>query len=82
MPALLAPILLLVLGIIAALFWTIWGIPIAILAIVVLVLVALRARKADPTVGTWETGKGVEPTGTPRASRGGPETSNERVGRP
>jgi O-antigen ligase len=82
MPALLAPILLLVLGIIAALFWTLWGIPIAILAIVVLVLIALRARQKDPTVATWESGKGIEPTGTPRPSRGGPETSNERIGQP
>jgi hypothetical protein len=82
MPALLAPLLLLVFGIIVALFWTIWGIPIAILAIVVLVLITVRARQKDPTVATWETGKGIEPTGTPRASRGGPETSNERVGQP
>jgi hypothetical protein len=82
MPALLAPILLILLGIIAALFWTIWGIPIAILAVVVLVLITIRARKADPTVATWESGKGIEPTGTPRAARGGPETSNERVGQP
>ena len=82
MPALLAPILLLLLGIVAALFWTIWGIPIAIVAIVMLVLITIRARKADPTVATWETGKGIEPTGTPRASRGGPETSNERIGQP
>ena len=82
MPALLAPILLLVLGIIAALFWTLWGIPIAILAIVAIVLLTARARKQDPTVATWETGKGIEPTGAPRAARSGSETSNQRVGRP
>jgi hypothetical protein len=80
MPALLAPIVLLLVGVIAALFWTIWGIPIAILAIVVIVAVTVRARKADPTVATWETGKGIEPTGTPRASSAGAETSNQRVG--
>jgi heme/copper-type cytochrome/quinol oxidase subunit 2 len=80
MPALLAPILLLLLGIIAALFWTIWGIPIAILAIAVIVVVTIRARQKDPTVATWETGKGIEPTGTTRPARGGPETSNERIG--
>jgi hypothetical protein len=80
MPALLAPLLLLVLGLIAAAFWTLWGIPIAVIAIVVLVVLATRARKHDPTVGTWESGKGVEPTGTPRAASSGPETSNQRVG--
>jgi hypothetical protein len=80
MPALLAPILLLVLGVAAAFFWTIWGIPIAILAAVALVFVTIRARHKDPTVATWETGRGIEPTGTPRASSGGAETTNERVG--
>lgn len=79
MPALLAPILVLLLGILAALFWTIWGIPIAILGVAVIVLITIRARKADPTVATWESGKGIEPTGTPRPARGGPDTSNERV---
>lgn len=80
MPAILAPIILLALGIIAALIWTIWGIPIAVLAIVVIVVMTVRARKKDPTVATWETGKGLEPTGTPRPSTGGAETTNERVG--
>ena len=80
MPALLAPIILLLLGVAAALFWTIWGIPIAILAIVLIVVLTVRARKKDPTVATWETGKGIEPTGTPRASSGGAETTNQRVG--
>jgi uncharacterized membrane protein AbrB (regulator of aidB expression) len=80
MPAILAPILLLVLGIAAAFFWTIWGIPIALLAAVALVVVTVRARKKDPTVATWETGTGIEPTGAPRAASGGAETSNERVG--
>jgi hypothetical protein len=80
MPALLAPILLLVLGVAAAFFWTIWGIPIAILAAVALVVVTIRARKKDPTVATWETGSGIEPTGTPRAASGDTETSNQRVG--
>jgi hypothetical protein len=80
MPALLAPLLLLALGVIAALFWTIWGIPIAILAIVVIVAMTVRARQKDPTVATWETGQGIEPTGTPRPSAGGAETTNERVG--
>jgi hypothetical protein len=80
MPAILAPLLLLALGIIAALFWTIWGIPIAILAIVVIVAMTVRARQKDPTVATWETGSGIEPSGTPRPSAGGAETTNERVG--
>lgn len=80
MPAILAPLILLALGIIAALIWTIWGIPIAVLAIVLIVVMTVRARKKDPTVATWETGKGIEPTGTPRASTGGAETTNERVG--
>jgi O-antigen ligase len=80
MPALLAPILLLVLGILACFFWTLWGIPIAIIGIGVIIAMTVYARKKDPTVATWETGKGIEPTGTPRPSPGGAETTNERVG--
>ena len=80
MPALLAPIILLLAAVVIAAFWTLWGIPIAIVAIVLIVVLTMRARKADPTVGTWETGKGIEPTGTPRSSSGGAETTNQRVG--
>ena len=80
MPALLAPIILLLAAVVIAAFWTLWGIPIAIVAIALIVVLTMRARKADPTVGTWETGKGIEPTGTPRASSAGAETSNQRVG--
>ena len=80
MPALLAPLLLLALGVIAAAFWTLWGIPIAIIGIGVIIAMTVHARKKDPTVATWETGKGIEPTGTPRSSPGGAETTNERVG--
>jgi hypothetical protein len=80
MPALLAPILLIVLGIASAFFGFFWGIPIAILAAIVLVFMLVVARKKDPTAATWETGKGIEPTGTPRSSSGGAETTNERVG--
>jgi hypothetical protein len=80
MPALLAPIILLLGAVVIAAFWTLWGIPIAIVAIVLILVLTMRARKADPTVGTWETGKGIEPTGTPRSSSTGAETSNQRVG--
>jgi hypothetical protein len=80
MPALLAPILLLVAGLAVFAFGGIWAIPIVIIAAIWLVVVLMAARKKDPTVGTWETGKGVEPTGTPRASSGGAETTNQRVG--
>jgi|tagenome__1003787_1003787.scaffolds.fasta_scaffold20981960_1 hypothetical protein len=80
MPALLAPIILLLAGVAIAAFWTLWGIPIAILAIVLIVVLAVGARKKDATVATWETGSGIEPTGTPRAASSGAETSNQRVG--
>lgn len=82
MPAILSLILLLLLAIAAAAFWTVWGIPIAIVAVLLLVAIFVRARQKDPTLGTWERGRGVEPTGTPRKARGGAETANERVGQP
>jgi hypothetical protein len=80
MPALLAPIILLLAGVAIAAFWTLWGIPIAIVAIVLIVVLAVGARKKDATVATWETGSGIEPTGTPRSASAGAETSNQRVG--
>ncbi|HEY7076378.1 MAG TPA: hypothetical protein VH418_13460 [Solirubrobacteraceae bacterium] len=80
MPALLAPILLIILGVLSAFFGFFWGIPIAIVAAIVLVVMVVLARRKDPTVATWETGSGIEPTGTPRAAPGGAETTNQRVG--
>jgi hypothetical protein len=80
MPGLFAPLLLLLVGIAVAAFWTVWGIPIAIVAIVLIVVLTVRTRHKDPTVATWETGKGIEPTGTPRASSAGAEATNQRVG--
>jgi hypothetical protein len=80
MPALLAPIILLLAGVAAFFFGGIWGIPIIIVAIILFVVLLMAARKKDPTAATWETGKGIEPTGTPRSSPGGAETTNQRVG--
>lgn len=80
MPGIFAPLVVLLAGIILAAVWTVWGIPIAIVGIVLIAVMFVRARKKDPTVATWETGSGIEPTGTPRASTGGAETTNERVG--
>jgi hypothetical protein len=80
MPALLAPIILLLAGIVSFAFGGLWGIPIVIIAAIWLGVMFLVARKKDPTAGTWETGKGIEPTGTPRSSSGGAETTNQRVG--
>jgi hypothetical protein len=47
---------------------------------VLIVVLTVRTRHKDPTVATWETGKGIDPTGTPRASSAGAETTNQRVG--
>jgi hypothetical protein len=79
MPALLAPIILLLAGIASFAFGGIWGIPIVIIAAVWLLVLLMIARKKDPTAATWETGQGIEPTGTPRAAPGA-DTTNERVG--
>jgi hypothetical protein len=63
-------------GLMAVLAWTglWWATPLVLIA---LVLYGIRERKETPSL---ERSKGPEPTGTPRASSGGTETANQRVG--
>jgi hypothetical protein len=53
-----------------------WALPVVLVALVVY---GIRERRGTPSI---ERTKGPEPTGTPRASSGGAETANERVGQP
>jgi uncharacterized protein (DUF58 family) len=75
MPYLLAAVVISI-AVVLGIFTGVWGglVWLVIAGIVLAVLFAARAR------GTTVERANTEPTGTPRASRGGSETANERVG--
>ena len=57
-----------------------WGGPILVLLGIGLLLYLSAARKQDRTVGTVETGRRREPTGTVRSGSADVETANQRQG--
>ena len=73
-------LLLTALAVIALLVLAWWGLPILIVAVIILAVFLLSSRKSGgPNAGTIERGR-KEPTGTVRSASGGAETANERVG--
>jgi hypothetical protein len=72
--------LLAILGVLS-LFLVAWiGIPLLLAAVALVVIhVVVGAKSEDARAATIERAPN-EPTGTPRASSGGAETANERVG--
>jgi hypothetical protein len=71
------------LGVVALLIFAWWGIPILIVAGVLIAVHVISSRNSEgPRAGTIERGRRHEPTGTPRKASGGAETANERVGQP
>lgn len=72
--------LLAILGVLS-LFLVAWvGIPLLLAAVALVVIhVVVGAKSEDARAATIERTPN-EPTGTPRASSGGAETANERVG--
>jgi len=56
------------------------GFPVVIIALIGLVVVAIRSFKGEKALGTIERERKVEPTGQPRPSTTGPETANQRQG--
>jgi hypothetical protein len=77
------PLFLIVLAVVlsvgALLLFSIWGLPVVLLTILVIGGYLLIARRGDSSVGTIERAK-HEPTGVPRKARGDADTANERVG--
>jgi uncharacterized protein (DUF58 family) len=71
---------LVVLALIAAAVFSIWGIPFVVLFLVILAAYVISARGKDSSVGRLEHVKPKEPTGIPRKGHGDTQTSNERVG--
>ena len=80
MPIMFGILAVLVLALLATALFTIWALPFVGAAAIAAVAYLLVARRKDPSVGAIERGRGTEPTGRPRQSRAGAETSNERVG--
>jgi hypothetical protein len=73
--------ILVALGVVALFVFAWWGIPILLVAGVLLLVHVMSSRKSEgPSAGTIERGRRTEPTGTPRKGSGGAETANERVG--
>ena len=73
--------LLVALGVVALFVLAWWGLPLLLIAGVLLLMHVMASRKSGgPDAGAIERGRRKEPTGTPRKASGGAETANERVG--
>jgi hypothetical protein len=73
--------LLAALGVVALFVLAWWGLPLLLIAGVLVLLHVMASRKtAGPNAGAIERGRRTEPTGTPRKASGGADTANERVG--
>ena len=70
----------LVVGIVLLVVYFPIGIPVFLIALVALLVVAVRSRRGGETLGTMERTRGREPTGRPRPATSGPDTANERQG--
>ena len=76
-------VLTIVLGVGALLIFSIWGIPVVIIALLMAAAYFLFFRaEGGRSIGVIERGKRVEPTGRLRKASGGAQTANERVGHP
>ena len=70
----------LVLSVISFFVFGIWGFPVVLLTVLVIVGYLAAAKKENPELGTVERARGPEPTGQPRMSHGSAETANQRQG--
>ena len=83
MAPLFTVIVVAIIGVISLLIFSVWGIPVVVLSILIGAAYLLFARRGSgPSVGAFERGKRIEPTGRPRKASGGADTANERVGHP
>lgn len=71
-----------VVGIVLLVLYFPVGIPVLLIALIALLVVAVRSRRPGESLGTLERTRtrSHEPTGKPRPASSGPETANERQG--
>jgi hypothetical protein len=81
MPVFFGVALLVAISVVSLLLFSIWGLPVVALCVILGALYLAAARRRDASIGKIERGRRREPTGRPRAAHGTDgETANERVG--
>ncbi|CAA9470759.1 MAG: hypothetical protein AVDCRST_MAG30-89 [uncultured Solirubrobacteraceae bacterium] len=70
----------LVLSALSVAFFSVWGLPVVLLSVLVIAGYLAVARKEGAPVVSMERAKPKEPTGMPRSAGGGAETANQRQG--
>ncbi len=70
----------LVLSAVSVALFSIWGLPVVLLTVLVIAGYFAAARKEGSSVATIERAKVKEPSGMPRSASGGAQTANERQG--